>query len=167
MMTESVPVKRDDQSTRQSAQEGQLLPRREADLWRGDPFRDIDTLFDRMLRRFDMPMSARWPQGFTPPVDIEETDDAYVFEFELPGVKRDDINIEVGAQELRINGEIHEKQRTGVLRHSTRRSGNFDYRVALPSGVDPERVEAHFNDGVLNVTVRRAEASKPRKVKIN
>jgi HSP20 family protein len=162
-MSDSVPVRRDD------AQEGQILPRREpgGDLWRADPLRDLDSMFDRMLRRFDMPSFGRWPQGFTPPVSIEETDEAYVFEFELPGVKRDEINIEVGAQELRVSGQINEKQRTGVLRHSTRRTGSFDYRVALPSGTDADRVQARFDDGVLTIVVPRAEAAKPRRIKVN
>ncbi|HEX6686854.1 MAG TPA: Hsp20/alpha crystallin family protein [Candidatus Limnocylindrales bacterium] len=89
-----------------------------------------------------------------------------IFEFELPGVRRDDINIEVGQQELHIYGQIGERERTGVMRHRTRRTGGFDYRVALPGGVDPDKITARYTDGVLTVTVPRAESSRPRRINI-
>jgi HSP20 family protein len=67
---------------------------------------------------------------------------------------------------LRIHGQIVEKERKGVMRHRTRRTGSFDYRVALPTGVDPDQITARYHDGVLTVTVPRAESSKPRRITI-
>jgi hypothetical protein len=66
----------------------------------------------------------------SPAIDIEETEDAWVVEAELPGVKCDDVNVEMRDSELIITGEIKERERCGVLRCRTRRVGRFDYRVA-------------------------------------
>ncbi|HCT79688.1 MAG TPA: heat-shock protein Hsp20 [Micromonosporaceae bacterium] len=162
-MGDNVPIRRE--TSTPAVQEGQVIQP-----WR-DPaselFRDVDAIFSRMLRGLDMPGTSRWPQSFAPPVDIEETEDAYIFEFDLPGVRRDDITIDVGQQELHISGQIVEKERKGILRHKTRRTGSFDYRVALPSGIDSDRVQATFKDGVLTVTVPRAETSRPRRIKVD
>jgi HSP20 family protein len=135
----------------------------------GDPFREFEDMWNRMMSRFfeGAPGPGWQQQSWTPLVDVEETDDAWVFEVELPGMRREDIQIEVGDGELTISGEIKERERVGVLRHRTRRSGSFNYRTTLPAGVDPERVEAKFDNGVLTVRVPRPEHAKPRRVKIN
>jgi HSP20 family protein len=100
-------------------------------------------------------------------VDVEETDDVWLFEVDLPGVRREDVQIEVSDGELTISGELKERERTGVLRHRTRRTGRCGYQTTLPAGVDPDRVEARFDDGVLTVRVPCPEQAKPRRIKID
>lgn len=94
------------------------------------------------------------------------TDDAYVVEVDLPGVKKDDITIELNAGELSVHGELKEKERTGVLRSRTRRTGQFDYRVMLPQDTDEEHITAELSEGVLTVKVPKAEKAKPRRIEI-
>jgi HSP20 family molecular chaperone IbpA len=62
-----------------------------------------------------------------PSADIEETDDAYVLEIDLPGVRREDLDIELRDNEVRITAEIKQKERKGILRRQTRRFGQFDF----------------------------------------
>ena len=110
----------------------------------------------------DLIESAVW----APPVDIEETDDAYVVEAELLGVDRKDVNIEFVGNELSITGEIKEKERAGVLRRKTRRIRKFEFRVVLPDHVDGENIDASLNDGVLRVRVPKAEKAQRRKIEV-
>jgi HSP20 family protein len=130
------------------------------------PFREFDELWDRMVSRFFAGAGAGWPQGWTPPADIEETPDEWIFRVELPGASRDDLRVELADAELAISGEVREPQRSGVIRHRGRRTGSFAYRTTLPPGVDPDRVQAQFENGVLTVRVPRPEQSKPRRIKI-
>jgi HSP20 family protein len=65
---------------------------------------------------------------WAPPVDLEETDDVWVVEADLPGVRKGDVTVEVRDGELAIHGEVRERERTGILRRRTRRTGAFDYR---------------------------------------
>jgi HSP20 family protein len=133
------------------------------------PFAEFDEMWDRMVNRF-FGASLMWPEWaheWTPPVDVEETDDAWVFEVELPGAKRDDIQVEVTDTELVIGGTVEERERTGVVRRSTRRSGSFQYRTTLPAGIDPDKVDARFDNGLLTVSVPRPERAKARRIKIN
>jgi HSP20 family protein len=145
-----------------------VLPvRRNTELQSWDPFRELDDLHQRMSRLLesnvgDVPGVAGW----VPAVDVEENDEAFVVEAELPGVKRDDVSVELQDNELRIHGEIKERERTGILRRQTRRTGQFDYRVTLPQEVDADNVEANLRDGVLRVQVRKAEQTKPRRIEI-
>jgi len=134
------------------------------DPWRWNPIRDLEAIIDRMWR---MPPAYRLADGFTPAVDVEETDDAYTFEVELPGVRKEDVSIEVGERELHITGKMMEKKRTGVLRQQMRHTGTFDYRTTLPPGIDPDRAEAHFDSGVLTVRIPKTEAGQRRKVEIS
>jgi HSP20 family protein len=163
VMADQVPVRREQRGP--AAQEGEILP-----AWRGpaDVLSDIDTVFDRMVRNFfDLPRTAGlWGGGFTPAVDIEETADSYIFDIDLPGVARDQIKIEAGHNELHVSGEVTEKERTGTMRHRTRRTGSYSYRVALPAGCDPDAISAAYNEGVLTITVPRSETSKPRRINI-
>jgi HSP20 family protein len=104
--------------------------------------------------------------AWLPQADIEETDDAWIVEAELPGVDRKDVNVELREGELVITGEIKEKERKGVVRRRTRRTGQFEYRVTLPGQTDPEKIEASLHEGVLTVRVPKAEQAKPRRIEV-
>jgi HSP20 family protein len=105
-----------------------VLPvRRNAELQRWDPFRELDDLQQRMSRLLESHVGdVRGTAGWVPAVDVEENDDAFVVEAELPGVKRDDVSVDLQDNELRIHGEIKERERTGILRRQTRGTGQFD-----------------------------------------
>jgi HSP20 family protein len=153
----------------------QLLPERRSRLLPGrwDPFNEFDQVTERMRRLLDETFSgAGWPapagrDSWSPLVDLEETDDAYLIEAELPGVKREDVNVELIGKELQISGEVkEERERKGVLRQQMRRSGRFSYRVALPDRADADGIEASLNDGVLRVRLANAERAERRKIAI-
>jgi len=139
---------------------------------RWEPFTELEQMTDRMRRMLEQTFGGLgWTSplergGWSPLVDLEETDDAYVVEAEVPGVKREDLNIELAGDELSISGEIKEHQRQGTLRRQTRRTGRFDYRVSLPSHVDSEKVDASLADGVLTVRVPKAERAQRRRIEV-
>ena len=91
---------------------------------RWDPFQQLE----EMVRHLE----STWPQeggdglAWTPPVDIEETEDAWILEAEVPGVSQKDLNVEVNDNEIVISGDIVERERKGILRRKTRRAGRFD-----------------------------------------
>ena len=103
---------------------------------------------------------------WVPAVDIEETEDSWILEAELPGVKSDDVDIEAHDNEIQITGEIVEKERAGILRRRTRRVGRFEYRVTLPGPIDRDTIDASLDDGILRVTVPKPERARPRRVEI-
>jgi HSP20 family protein len=141
--------------------------RRSNDIQRWDPLRDLVDIRDQMDRLFDETLGRTFgDQVWSPPVDIEEQEDAWLVEADLPGVKRDDVSVELHDGELAIHGEPKEKERTGILRRRTRRTGRFDYRVSLPGDLDPDRVEADLSDGVLHVRLPKPERSKPRRIEV-
>ncbi|CAL9657812.1 Spore protein SP21 [Streptomyces sp. enrichment culture] len=140
--------------------------RQSSPVW--DPFKEFQDLYERM----GQPWQSAVPGGgliggtWAPLADLEETDDAYVVEIDLPGVRKDDVTVELNAGELSVHGEIKEKERTGVLRSRTRRTGRFGHRVTLPQDTDEEHVSAELADGVLTVKVPKAEKAKPRRIEI-
>ncbi len=152
----------------------QLLPeRRSGSAERWEPMRELEQVTERMRRMLDETFGGfAWPSalgdraGWSPPVDIEDTDDAYVVEAELPSVKREDVNIELVGNDLQITGEIKERERKGTLRRQTRRTGRFAYRVTLPSHVDREQVDAKLAEGVLTVRVPKSERDQRRRIEI-
>jgi HSP20 family protein len=101
-----------------------------------------------------------------PLMDIEETEDAWIVEAEVPGASRDDIDVEVGDSELVVTGEIKERERKGILRRKTRRVGRFEFRVTLPGQADPGRVQADLDDGVLTIRIPKPEAARPRRIEV-
>jgi HSP20 family protein len=150
----------------------QLVPeRRWTSRQERSPFADLDQLGERMRRLLeqtfgDLPPGLTETAGWVPAVDVEEQDDAYVVEAEVPGVKREDVNIELVGNELAITGDIKEKERKGVLRRRARRVGRFEFRVTLPNQVDPEKIEAELTDGVLTVRVPKAERAQRRQIEV-
>lgn len=131
-----------------------------------DPFRELDELTQRVNSLWEANLGGDL-QGWAPLADVEETDDAYVVEIDLPGVKRDDIDIQLTDRQLTVSGDIKEKERTGILRRRTRRVGQFQYAVTLPADVDAEKVSAHLDEGVLTVRVPKPEQAKPRRIQIS
>ena len=137
------------------------------------PEADVETVVEGMRRVLDQAFTdvTRWPAVrsgdiWAPPVDVEETDEAYVLEAELPGVQRKDVDIELVGNELAISGEVKETKRDGVVRRQTRRSGPFAYRITLPEPVNAEDVDASLRNGVLKVTVPKSERAQRRKIQL-
>ena len=135
---------------------------------RWDPFRELEDLHARIgqLMESGWPNVADGAASWAPLVDIEETDDAWLVEAELPGVKQEDINVELSDSELVISGELKERERRGILRRRTRRTGQFVYRVTLPGDADSDRIEASLNEGVLSVRIPKPERARRRRIEI-
>ncbi|MEW6470966.1 MAG: Hsp20/alpha crystallin family protein [Actinomycetota bacterium] len=135
---------------------------------RWDPLAEIERL-NRQLQGY-LDSWNNFPSllgdGFTPLADVEETDDAYHVEIELPGIKKDDVAIEVAGRRLTVSGERKEKERVGILRRRTRSVGRFYYEVVLPGAVDEDGIHATLDDGVLTVTVPKAASERPRRIEI-
>jgi HSP20 family protein len=134
-----------------------------------EPWREFNDAYERMgqlVRDVFGEMGTGLGQ-WIPPLDLEETDDAYVAEVELPGVAKDDVSVDVVGNEVHVRGEIKQRERKGILRRQTRRVGEFDFRFKVPGEIDPENVEASLEDGVLTIHTPKAAATKPRQITIN
>jgi HSP20 family protein len=125
-------------------------------LGRWDPFRDFDGLFTQISR------NTVW----APLTDVTETDSAYVLELEVPGVRREDVTVDLNGTSLSVTGELKDVEREGVTHRKARRTGKFAYRVTLPRTVDADNIEAKLVDGVLTVSVPKLEVAKPRRIEI-
>jgi HSP20 family protein len=147
----------------------QLLPERSRTGSDGPgPLSELGQLNERMRRMLEQTFGGMLdePAGWVPAVDIEELEDAYVVEAEVPGVKREDVNIEVSGNELTIGGEIKVREREGIIRRRTRRVGEFEFRVVLPNEVNAEGIDAKLNDGVLTVRIPKAERAQRRRIEV-
>lgn len=138
---------------------------------RWEPMREIEQTADQMRRLLEETFGGTPPllmdvTAWSPPVDIEEADDAYIVEAEVPGVKRNDVNIEVVGNELTISGEIKEKERVGIVRRRTRRIGRFEYHVTLPVALDSEKIDAKLEDGILVVRIPKSERAERRRIEV-
>ncbi|MFI7296403.1 Hsp20/alpha crystallin family protein [Streptomyces sp. NPDC050121] len=129
---------------------------------------DLEDLRTRM----DQVMHAAFPRGrfaaepWAPPADVEDTEDAYLVELELPGVNRDQITVEVAEGELDVHGEVRPREHTGVVRRHTRRIGQFDYRTTVPPNADTEHISADLANGVLTVRVPKIEKGKVQRIEV-
>lgn len=127
--------------------------------------------FERLQRELRSHLDG-WPSwdslvdGFTPIGDIEETDDAFIVEIELAGVRRGDIEITTTDRRLVVTGERKEKERVGILRRRDRTVGEFRYEVELPAEFDADRVTAGYEDGVLSIRLPKSVADQPRRIAI-
>ncbi len=140
-------------------------PSRSVATW--DPFRELAELSERMNRLWETGFGTTALDRWAPLADVEETEDAWSVEIDLPGVTREDIDIQLNDRELTVSGEVKEKERAGILRRRTRRVGQFHYAVTLPGDVDADNVTASLNEGVLTVRVPKAQQAKPRRIAIS
>jgi HSP20 family protein len=140
---------------------------------RFDPFRDLAHMQDRINRIFrdayrgddEVLKGGDW----TPAVDIYETgDNTIVLRAELPGLKREDIDIRVENNTLTLRGERKQEQDVSKEHyHRVERSyGAFSRSFTLPTTVDTEKVGATFADGLLTITLPTREEAKPRQIQV-
>ena len=133
-------------------------------LMKPEPFsREIDRVFDAFFGQTDQ--ARRW----VPPVDLVEAESQFVLKADLPGLTEGDVNIEVQDGTLTISGERkaeHEQREKGWYRIE-RSFGRFSRSLSLPDGVDPDRIQASFNHGVLEVRIPKPEERKPRRIAIS
>jgi HSP20 family protein len=137
---------------------------------RWDPFREMTSMRDLMDRMMDGDGFSRsfWDVAAVPTMDLYQTEDSVVVKVGLPGVKPEDIQISVANGILTIRGELkeekEEKQRTYHLRE--RRFGSFSRSVSLPSSVNSDKSEAVFEDGILTLTLPKAEEAKAKTITV-
>ena len=126
----------------------------------------ISDLFEDNLERSSTRPSVR---QWHPAVDVLESKDAYLIRAELPGMKREDIKVEVKDGKLVLSGETKsEKPDDGTAyRHVERVAAKFWRSFALPETAKPDGVEATYKDGILEIRVPKAEEIKPRQIEIN
>ena len=114
----------------------------------------------------DSMWNRSFPGGFPDSAELEERDDAFVLDVDLPGVDKKDVQIDVTGRRVTIRGSRVETQRSGVLRHSTRVSGLFNYDFLLPAALDAEHVTATLKDGVLKVVLPKIADARPKTVTV-
>jgi HSP20 family protein len=134
-------------------------------LW--EPFETLNSFHSRLNRLFDENSTSRSGTWY-PPVDILESKDAYLFRAELPGMKKEDFNLEVKDGVLTLTGERKFEKPEGVEVHSAERvAGKFSRWFQLPRDVKHDAIQATYRDGVLEIHVPKAEEAKPRQIAIS
>jgi len=142
---------------------------------RWDPFRDLISIQDRMNRLFEQTLArTREEEGIAastwmPAVDIYETPDQVVMKAELPGLTREDIEINVRDNTLSLRGERKfekEVKEENYLRIE-RAYGSFQRSFTLPATIQQDKIKAVFKDGVLEVSLPKAEEARPKQIKID
>lgn len=137
---------------------------------RWDPFRDLSVLQDRINKIFNEQAGRSEPastRAWAPVVDILETESDLVVRAELPGLKQEDIDIEVTSESLSIKGErkFEDAAKDQYLRVE-RPYGPFQRSFTIGVPVQPDKVKATYRDGVLEVNIPKAEEVKPKKIQI-
>lgn len=142
-----------------------------ATITRYNPLRDVSSLQDEVERVFRSALGDRAAANagaFTPMLDVEETDDSFTLHVELPGVDASDVEVSLEENILTVAGErnFYADRDAEGFRRIERHFGRFHRAVRLPDRVDADRVEASYRDGMLTITVPKAEESKPRRIAI-
>lgn len=142
-----------------------------SNLIRWEPAREMVTLREAMDRLFDDAFTR--PFGMetglrVPAVDLYQTDDEIVVHASLPGMKADDVQISITGELLTLKGEFKEKEEKKEKAYHLReqRFGSFERTVSLPTAVMADKAKAEFEDGVLTITLPKAEEVKPRTITV-
>ena len=138
-------------------------------LIRWDPLREVASLQNDMSRLMSGVFGGNGePRTWIPPVDAWETEDEFVYAFDLPGMTEDDVSIEFEDGTLTVSGTRERKaevSKDGGYRYE-RRFGSFSRTIGLPQGVSDDSISADYRNGVLEVHVRKPEQVKPRRIQI-
>jgi HSP20 family protein len=140
------------------------------DLW--DPFGNLTSLQEEMNRLFDTSLRRFGVQsadgGFIPALDVVEDKDSVRVRADLPGLSKDDVRVTLQDHYLTIKGEKKEESETKEANyyHRERVYGSFTRTIELPVAVEAGKINARFRDGVLEITLPKAEEAKPKQIDI-
>jgi HSP20 family protein len=136
-----------------------------------DPFEDLFGVQKQMNKYFSPEFSAAQKDiaAWRPRVDVRESEKEFVIHAELPGLAKDQVNVELDKGVLTISGErkFEKKDEKEQFHRIERSYGKFQRSFAVPEGLDPNNIQATFNDGVLEVTMPKPEVKTPVSTKIN
>jgi HSP20 family protein len=138
---------------------------------RWNPVRELEAMSREMDRALNEAFAPNAKRGafFTPAFDLSETQQEYVVEAELPGVKAEDVKLTLDGGVLTISGESRQERRTEEQSyHRVERSyGSFRRSLSLPRAVKADAISAELTDGILTVRIPKAEEAKPRQIPIS
>ncbi len=132
-----------------------------------DPFAEV---FPQLFRGFAAPTRERQAQPLEVRVDVKENANAYTVHAEMPGVAKEDIHVEIDGNRVSISGEVRREnlEKDGErLVHSERYFGSVARSFTLANEIDDDQSEAHFENGVLTLTLPKRAAASSRKLRVN
>ena len=139
---------------------------------KSESIRTRDSVFDDLFNElYSLPTSFLSKSGvdLSPRIDISETDAAYKIEAELPGINQKEIDVKIDNNILTIQGKKEdikeEKEKNYHLRE--RYYGAFQRSISLPNNIEPEKIKASFENGVLNISVPKNDKRTPKKIEIS
>jgi HSP20 family protein len=134
---------------------------------RWDPFRELQKEVGRLFDSLDPFQSLRHVRQY-PPINVYDAGDGYILSAQLPGLSPGDIELTITGETLTIRGE--RKRSEGVkddnFRRQERPIGRWSRTITLPDRVDSDQVSASFSNGILTVTLQKAESAKPRHITV-
>ena len=143
-------------------------------LTRWEPFREFSTLQDRMNRLFRETQGNTQDESlasssFAPAVDVYEDEHNVTLKIEVPGIDEKDIDVRIENNTLTVHGErkIEKEEKEENYRRVERQYGSFTRTFNLPPTVDPEKVRADYDKGVLQITLPKKAEAKPKQIKVN
>ncbi len=152
-----------------------MIMRRMFDLptWgRSNPFQELELMrnrMERLLQGVEGGPSRRSVAGVFPLINLTEDKESYFIRAELPGIKADDLDIQATGKNISISGERKIASEGAEVKYHRREreAGRFSRIINLPGDVDSTKVTAHMKNGVLTITVPKAEAAKPRQITVS
>jgi HSP20 family protein len=144
-------------------------------LTRWDPLRELATMQNRMNRFVRESYSPEGPEealtttSFAPPVDIYEDEHTIAVKMEVPGIDEKDIDVRIENNTLTVQGErkIEKEEKEENFRRVERQYGSFTRSFTLPSSVETGQVSAHYDKGILKITLAKKAEAKPKQIKVN
>ena len=145
-----------------------------SNLTRWEPMRDMVTLRDAMDHLFDEAFTRPWGardgmHGVSvPAIDMYQTENDVVIKAAVPGMKAEDVQINVTGDMLTLKGEVREKNEVKEKAYHIReqRWGSFERSIALPTLITADKAKAEFDDGILTITLPKAEEVKPKTISV-
>jgi len=143
-------------------------------IMRREPFSELVSLRQAMDKLFEdsfvrpSRMLAAFGEATIPAIDVYQTPNEFVVKASLPGTKPDDVNIDITGDTLTIKGETKAEQeiKKEDYLYQERRYGSFSRSLVLPSGLQADKTEAAMENGILTLTIPKAEEAKPKTIKV-